>query len=141
MSIHDRPGVKSAEGSPNGKSSGQLIAEIFADASTLVRREIDLARQEITEIVREKATAAGLIAVGVVLGVLVLPFGLFTLYKVLDIWLAGWLAALIVTVFVAVFAAATFLAARRFLKSKFLPEKTIRSVKEDIEWAKDRKRP
>lgn len=144
MSIHDRPKVERANANTNGKSSGQLIAEILADASTLIRREIDLAKQEIAEIVKEAMRGAALGGLAVALAVLVLPLLALLAIEVLAVWFERWAATLIVTIVVGALAGGAFLFARRVFRkrreSKFVPERTVQSIKEDVEWAKSLKR-
>ena len=112
------------------------MADIAADLSSLVRKEIELARSEITELVRSKLLAVGSVAAAAVLGVLIAPFLLLTLTELLAIWLPRWAAAGIVTVIMMAGAVGAILFARSKFRSKFKPERTIRSVKEDIEWVK-----
>ena len=50
------PGTPSATGT-DGKSAGQLVKEVTEDFSTLVRKEIELAKQEVGASVAAKATA------------------------------------------------------------------------------------
>lgn len=118
---------------------GELIAQIAADVSTLVRKEIDLAKQEISEVVRTKLAGAALFAAAAVLGVFLVPFLLLTLIFVLDIWMPIWAASLAVSGFMVVVAAGAIAFARRKIKGRFTPERTIRTLKEDLSWAKRRK--
>lgn len=124
----------------NGHSLGDLIVEITQDLSRLIRKEIELAKQETAELLRPKLIAGALLAVGVVLGMLLLPFILFTIYLILAIWLPQWVAAAIVTLATAAACGATFLVAKSKLAGKLTPERTIRSLKEDVEWAKNLKK-
>lgn len=119
---------------------GALVKEITEDVSTLVRKEVELARIELLEVVRSKLLAAGLAAAALALGVLVLPFALLTLIEVLDIWLARWLAALSVTVLMIAAGAVAILFAKRRFKGKLAPKRTIESIKEDVRWLKNLKR-
>lgn len=126
--------------SRNGQSLGGLIVEITQDISTLIRKEVELAKSELTEVVRAKAISAGLYAIGGLLAMLVIPFVLLTIYEVLKIWLPGWGAALIITSSTAVLAIGIFAVARKKFSQKLKPEETIRTLKEDVEWAKSLKR-
>ncbi|MGH2813474.1 MAG: phage holin family protein [Actinomycetota bacterium] len=118
------------------QSVGTLIKEISEDVSTLVQKEIELAKLEFSEILKTKLRAAALIGIGVVLAAMLIPLLVLSLIEVIAIWLPRWASALIVTGSVAVFALAAFLLAKRFLDSKLMPEKTIQTLKEDVEWAK-----
>jgi MFS family permease len=101
-----------------------------------VQKEIELAKLEFSEILKTKLRAAALIGIGVVLAAMLIPLLVLSLIEVIAIWLPRWASALIVTGSVAVFALAAFLLAKRFLDSKLMPEKTIQTLKEDVEWAK-----
>lgn len=121
-------------------SPGELVKEIAADLSSLIRMEVDLAKTEISELVKSKLRGLGLVIVGGALALLILPLIVLTSIEVLAIWLPRWGASLVVAGAVGLFAAATFVLARKQLVMKFVPENTIRSIKEDVEWAKSLKR-
>jgi len=123
----------------NAQSLGALIVDITQDLSKLVRKEIELAKGEIAEVVRSRLVGAGLAILGAVLGLLLIPFILLTVIEVLDIWMPRWVAALIVTGLMAAAGGGVFLLAMRKLKNKVKPERTIRSLKEDAQWIKHRK--
>lgn len=124
----------------NGHSLGDLIVEITQDLSRLIRKEIELAKGETAELLRPKLVAGALIAVGVILGMLLLPFILFTVYLVLAIWMPNWVASLIVTLVTAAACGTVFFIAKSKLAGKLMPERTIRTLKEDVEWAKHLKK-
>jgi len=124
----------------DGQSLGALIVEITQDMSRLLRKEIELAKQETAELIRPKLMAAALIGVGAVLGMLLLPFILFTIYKVLALFMPGWVAAGAVTLATGIACASVFLIAKSKLGGKLIPERTIRTLKEDVEWAKHLKK-
>lgn len=125
---------------PANQSVGSLVSGITADFSTLFRKELELAKEEVSEILRSKLRAVAVGVAGLVLVALLMPMLLFTLVEVLAVWLPRWAASGIVTLVVILFAAVAFLLAKRWFGSKFLPEKTIQSIKEDVQWAKDLKK-
>jgi hypothetical protein len=118
----------------------EVAKDLTSDLSLLVRQEIELAKAEMAEKGRTAAPGLGmfggagvfgLCAAGALTGCLVLLFSLF---------LADWAAALIVGV---VLAAVAFVLARQGKErvadaGKPVPEQTIETVKEDVEWAKTR---
>ncbi|MEO7803019.1 MAG: phage holin family protein [Actinomycetota bacterium] len=118
---------------------GELIAEIAADVSTLVRKEIALAKQEVGEMLKAKLVGAALFAVAGVLGILLVPFILLSLIYVLAIWMPIWAAALSVTGFIIVLAVGAGAFAIRQIKGKLTPERTIRTLKGDLRWMKRQK--
>jgi uncharacterized membrane protein YqjE len=121
----------------SAESIGSLIRGISEDFSTLARKEVQLAKAELSEILRSKIRAAALAGAGVVLGGLVLPLLLLFFIELLAVWLPRWAATLIVTLVAGVAAAVAFLMAKRFFDKKLVPEKTVQSLKEDVQWAKD----
>ena len=121
-------------------SVGRLIKDITGDFTTLIQKEIELAKLEIGEILKEKLRGAALGAMGVALAAIVMPLLLLTIIEVLAIWLPRWAATAIVTGVVVALAVIAFLLAKRALAGKFVPEQTIHSIKEDVAWAKQLKK-
>jgi tetrahydromethanopterin S-methyltransferase subunit C len=113
---------------------------VATDLSTLIRQELALAKAEVKQEVTQAGKAAGLFGVGAVAGLMVLVFlsaaALFGLANVVD----GWLAALIVAVVWAVIGAVAALLGARSIRHIEPPERTIKTVKEDVEWVKNRAR-
>jgi VIT1/CCC1 family predicted Fe2+/Mn2+ transporter len=119
---------------------GDVARELTSDLSLLVRQEIELAKAEMAEKGRTAAPGLGmfggagivaLCAAGALTAFLVLVFSLF---------LPEWAAALLVG---AVLAAVAYLLARQGKErvaeaGKPVPEQTIETMKEDVEWAKTR---
>jgi hypothetical protein len=120
------------------RSTGELVKDLSEQASTLVRQEVELAKAEMAEKGRKAGAGAGMLAGAAVAGLLML--GAFTAFLVLalDEGMPAWLAALLVTVLWAVVAGVLALVGREKLREmgKPVPEKTVESVKEDIEWLK-----
>ena len=105
---------------------------------TLAKQELQLAKAEMSEKGRKAGPGIGLI--GVAGGVGLLAAGALTafLILVLDEMMATWLAALLVGIVYAAVAGGLFLIGKERVQDAgpFVPEKTIETVKEDIEWAK-----
>ncbi len=124
-------------------SFGELAKSLSRDMSTLVRQEMQLARAEM----REKARTAGP-GIGMVGGAgafALATLGALTafLILVLDNWMPAWAAALIVTALWAAVAAFLFYSGKERVQEAAppVPEQTVESVKEDVEWAKDTMSP
>ncbi|MEU7278460.1 phage holin family protein [Streptomyces sp. NPDC045431] len=118
-------------------SIGDLIGDISADLSQLVRDEIELAKAEIKEESAKAGKAMGMLGGAGYAGHLVLLLGSFTvifaLANVMDI---AW-AALIVTAVWAVVGAVLYTTGRKRLRTVNLkPEQTVESLKEDARWAR-----
>ena len=117
---------------------GELVKQLADQTSTLVRQEIDLAKAELTQKGKEAGKGAGLFAGAAVVGLLAAGALTAFLIMLLDGALANWLSALIVGVVFAAIAGALAMAGRSRIKRATppVPEQTVETVKEDVEWAK-----
>lgn len=124
--------------STNGaRGTGPLLRTIAADISTLVTKQIELAKQEIGEMVGTRAKAVGVFGAAAVLGLFVIGFLGMAGAEALDLVLPRWAAMLIIAGVFAVLAAVAIVAARGWLRSSASkPELTQESLKEDVRWAK-----
>jgi uncharacterized membrane protein YqjE len=120
----------------DAKSAGQLMKEITEDLSTLFRKEIELAKQEIGGAIKEKATGAAIIGIAGFFGVLALMFVLISIRDGFDTFLWRWVADLATAALLLVIGAIAALVARRKLTTPISADLTKQTVKEDIEWAK-----
>ncbi|HEX5467904.1 MAG TPA: phage holin family protein [Gaiellaceae bacterium] len=119
---------------------GEVAKSLTADLSLLVRQEIELAKAEMTEKGRTAAPGLGMFGGAGIVGLCAAGALTAFLVLVLALFLPEWAAALIVG---AVLAVATFLLVRQGKErvadaGKPVPEQTIETVKEDVEWAKTR---
>jgi Putative Actinobacterial Holin-X, holin superfamily III len=119
---------------------GEVATELTRDVSLLVRQEVELAKAEMAEKGRIAAPGIGMLG-GAGIAALAAA-GALTAFAilVLSIVLPEWASALIVG---AVLAATAYILARRGKErvaeaGKPIPEQTIETVKEDVEWAKTR---
>lgn len=118
-------------------SLGDLFRQLADDSATLIRQEVALAKSEMRENVKHVAKDASMIAVGGVvaaIGALVLvAFLVMIVGKALG---APWAGALVVGLLFVVAGALVARSAAKHLKDDTLtPEQTIRSLKEDKQWA------
>lgn len=133
------PTAAASEGSSGNGARGtaQLIRTIAADISTLVSKQIELAKLEIGEMVGTRAKAVGVFAAAAVLGLFVIGFLGMAGAEALDLVLPRWAAMLITAAVFGLLAALAIVAARRSLRSSASkPELTQESLKEDVQWAK-----
>jgi sugar phosphate permease len=119
---------------------GEVAGDLTRDLSLLVRQEFDLAKAEMSEKGRTAAPGLGMIGAAGVVGLTAAGALTAFLILVLAIFLPEWLAALIIG---AVLAAAAYVLVQQGKKQvkeagKPIPEQTIETVKEDVEWAKTR---
>jgi uncharacterized membrane protein YqjE len=119
------------------RSTIELVRAIAQDSSTLVRQELQLARQEVTEAVKAKAMGAGALAAAGAMGLLALIFLAVAAAVALDLVLPRWAAWLIVGgAFLVLAGGAAMFGMRKMKRPSMKPEETVRTVKEDVEWAK-----
>jgi uncharacterized membrane protein YqgA involved in biofilm formation len=133
----EAPRLEAASKPPDRQSTIGLVRAIASDTSTLVRKEVELARQELKAAVMARAMGAAALAVAGVFGLLLLIFLALAAAAALDLVFARWLSRLIVAGgFLFLAGGAALFGLRRMKKPPFAPEETKRTVKEDVEWAK-----
>jgi hypothetical protein len=125
-------------GTDTGDASvGQLLSEITADLSALMRKEVELAKAEIKVEASKAGKGAGMLGGAAYAGHMVLLFGTLTLVFAIGSQIGlGW-AALLMTVVWGVIAAVLALRGRDQLRRVHpKPERTVQSLKEDAQWAR-----
>jgi Putative Actinobacterial Holin-X, holin superfamily III len=128
-------------------STGELLKGLADDATTLVRQEILLARQELQEGLAASAKASALLVAAGVLGLYAFGFLLYTIGEAIGG--PRWLGFAIVTVVLLIVVAVLGLVGKnRLAASKVAPEKakaelqtTANELKEEITWGKPQQRP
>ena len=140
MTAHDTP---SSAGSTEtdelrGRPVGDLVKQLAGQTSMLVRQEIDLAKAEMSEKASVAGKGAGLLGGAAVIGLLAAGALTACLILVLDEVVPDWLAALIVALVMGVVAAVLALQGRKRVRAATppVPEQTVETLKEDVEWAK-----
>ena len=118
-------------------STFKLVGQVAGDVGTLVKKEVELARQEVMEGVTARLKAAAAFAAIGVIAMFIVGFLAAAGAAALDLVLPTWAALLIVAGVFVLVAVLAFLFARARLKSPPLaPEKAKETIKEDVEWAK-----
>jgi cbb3-type cytochrome oxidase subunit 3 len=122
------------------ESLGDVARDLTRDVSLLVRQEVQLAKAEMAEKGRTAAPGVGMIGGATLAGLL--AGGALTAAAILGlaIFLPEWLAALLVGVVLAVVAYVLVKQGKERVAEAGapIPEQTIETVKEDVEWAKTR---
>ena len=120
------------------QSIGDLLKQLSEQTATLVRQELDLAKAEMQQKGKRAGVGIGLIGVGGVVALAAVGALTATLILILAEWMDAWLAALIVTVVYAAGAALLALQGKEKVAeaTPAVPEQTIETVKEDVQWAK-----
>jgi hypothetical protein len=122
---------------PEQQSTIGLVRSIANDTSTLVRKEVELARQELTAAIMSRVVGAAALGAGAFFGLMLLIFLALAAAEALDLVFAPWLSRLVVAGFFLLLAAgAGLFGLRKMKKPSLAPEETKRTVKEDVEWAK-----
>jgi MFS family permease len=121
---------------------GSLLKRLSQETTQLVRQEIDLAKAEMTEKGKRAGIGAGMFGAAGVVGLLALGALTAFFIMLLDGALANWLSALIVAVVYGAIAGVLALRGRDKVQEATppVPEQTIETVKEDVQWAKTRTR-
>jgi hypothetical protein len=121
-----------------GQSIGELLKQLSEQTATLVRQELGLARAEIEQKARRARVGLGLIAAAAVLALATIGALTATLILLLSTWMDAWLGSLIVTLAYAAFAALLAVQGKEKVGEATppIPEETIETVKEDVQWAK-----
>lgn len=123
--MYERPGYRT------------LIGRIRENVRTYIRKQLELPKQEIAEIVQANLGAVKWFGIALAVGLLFLVSFVILLVAILAIWLPLPIAAFIVMLLLL---ATTALAGWRGYKSLDIrgPTRTIESVKETVSWAKAR---
>ena len=114
-----------------------VLQDILGNLQEMVRAEVRLARAEIRDDARQTAASAVWIASGTIGALSAWAFLLWTITFALSTRMSMWAATLVVAVVLA--GAASVLIAggiRRVKRIHPIPERTIASIKENIEWMK-----
>jgi hypothetical protein len=118
-----------------------LIGSLAREASKLLRLEISLARAEL----EAKLSEVGTGAIEMVAGGLIIYAGFLALLVAAGLGLAlvlqPWLAALVVgAVTLSIGAITAFMGKRTLESHTLIPERTLRSLREDAAWAREQMR-
>lgn len=148
-----RQRVDGADGSGDGSSRAwsqaqeevrgiaERIARITSELRVLSEREMDLARAEMLD-TRDAAKSVGLWGgVAAVSGLIMLQFlavaGMLALAQVLEMWAA---ALVVAGVLLVIAGLGAWMARRALADLNLVPKHTIKSVQEDMRWARERVR-
>jgi type IV secretory pathway TrbD component len=129
-----------AAGSPDARERpiGELVKDLSTQTSTLVRKEIELARAEIQQKGKVAGKGARMLAGAAVAALLALGALTAALIALLDKAMDTWIAALIVMALWAVVALVLAKSGQKALQRATPPApQTVETVKEDIQWAKN----
>jgi hypothetical protein len=125
----------------NERSIAGLFGDLARESTRLLRQEVALAKSEIVA----KVTQVGIGAGELFAGALILHAGFLVLLAAavlgLSMVVPPWAAALIVGGVVFLIGIAVVLKGRRDMKAdKLVPDRTLRTLRDDAEWAREKMR-
>ena len=121
----------------NGRTMSEVLQDIAANIQEIVRSEFRLAKVEIHEETTKAVRSSIPLVIGVLLSLYALGFILLAVVHALSMVVDAWLATLIVGAGVLVISMILVSVGRkRFKQVKVVPEKTVVTVKENVQWAK-----
>ncbi|MBV9779319.1 MAG: phage holin family protein [Acidobacteriaceae bacterium] len=121
----------------NSRSIADVLQDILANVQTIIRSEVRLAKTEVTEEATKAARAAGVMAGGAVAALFTVWLLLLTILFALATVMPMWGAALLLFALMAVVTVLLLMAGKkRFKAVHATPEKTIETMKENVEWVK-----
>jgi len=135
--VRERSAAPEAAAEP---SIAALLGQLVADAQDLVRKEVELARQEVRiEVDKAKQSAFALGAGGAVAAIGGLLLVLMLVHLLIDVvHMQPWLSYLIVGAVFAVVGAFLLQRGRsRIAELHLVPRETVDSVRKDVEWIKE----
>jgi len=118
-------------------STKELLGRIMEEGTALVRKEMELARTELTADLKTEVRSAKVLGAGAVLGLCGLNLTLVTLVLALTVVMPGWAAGLIVTgVVLSVASIIGLVGWKRRVRRPMA--RTRKHLKEDVQWMKER---
>jgi MFS family permease len=119
---------------------GELLKQLSEETTTLVKKELDLAKAEVAEKGQKAGKGVGMFGAAGVLGFLALGALTAFFIMLLDGAVPNWAAALIVAAVYGAIAGVLALQGKNKVQEATppVPEQTVDSVKEDVQWAKTR---
>jgi uncharacterized membrane protein YqjE len=124
------------------RSLGELLKQLSEQTTRLVHQELELAKAELQQKGKQAGQGAGMFGGAGALGLAALGALTACFILALNEIMPAWLAALIVAVIYGAIAAFLALRGRDKVKqaTPLVPEQTVETVKEDVEWAKTQMR-
>jgi hypothetical protein len=121
---------------------GELLKQLSEETTRLVHQELELAKAELTHKTKQVGIGAGLFGGAGAIGFLALAALTTCFILALDAAMPAWLAALLVAMVYGAVAAVLAMRGRAKVRQAVppVPEQTIQTVKEDVQWAKTQMR-
>jgi hypothetical protein len=125
---------------PRERPTADLVRDLSEQTTTLVRKEIELAKVELTAKGKTAATGAGMFGGAGLFGVFAFAALTAGIIAALATFLPTWVAALIVAAVYGAIAGVLALRGKKKVQEAGppVPEQAVDSTKEDVEWVKTR---
>jgi uncharacterized membrane protein YqjE len=144
VTVSGEPGHVTVPGEPShqeeARSLGDIVSDIATDLSTMVRSELELAKTEAKQEVARAGKGAGLFGGAAVSGWFALLFlslfGMYVLGNAMDL---EWAALIVFAVWAVIAAVAALMGRKQMKELNPKLETTQKTLKEDIQWAKNQK--
>ena len=137
-SREDLPGTEDLR----DRSLGELLKQLSEETTRLVHQELELAKAELTQKGKQAGMGAGMFGGAGALGLAALGALTACFILALTAVMPAWLAALIVAVVDGIIAFVLVKQGQARMKQAVppVPEQTVETLKEDVEWAKTQMR-
>src|SRR5262249_28212126 len=123
------------------RSLSEVVQDIFRNIEDLIRSEFRLAKAEVRGQVSKGAKPTGILGAGPLAGICSIGLVLLACVLARATALPGWLAAFVMGILTGIVAAVLIKIGRERLKRvDAVPRQTIGSVRENVEWARERTR-
>lgn len=130
--------IAPAESTDTGPVSS-IVRDVLHDVSRIIRAEIQLARTELSEKGARAGRAAAVLAAAAVTGLLAVACFVTTCIAAMTLIMPLWLAALFMGILLSLASGGAYAMGRSRLEQVDLkPEQTVETLKEDVQWAKQR---
>jgi uncharacterized membrane protein len=125
----------------NGRTVPEVLQDIVGNIQEIIRSEFRLAKAEVKQEAAKAKSPVIMSIMGGALGLYAFGFLLVTAMLGMATVMSMWMAALIIGAVLAVVSAALLSAGMARLKRvNAVPERTIESIKENVQWTKDQSR-
>jgi uncharacterized membrane protein YqjE len=140
--VTQRPGGPGDSDDLRERSTGELLKQLSEQTTRLVHQELELAKAELQQKGKQAGMGAGMFGGAGALGLAALGALTACFILALNAVMPAWLAALIVAVVYGIIAFVLVKQGQARMKRATppVPEQTIETVKEDVEWAKTQMR-
>jgi uncharacterized membrane protein YqjE len=124
---------------PSQRTMSDVLQDIVSNVQEIIRSEFRLAKVELKDKAQRAAKPAAVMGAGAVVAFYGVGFVLLAVVYALSLVVPIWAAALIVGVVLSIVGAALLFSSRKALKQiDPVPEKTVQTVKENVQWTKNR---